>query len=70
MLMPAEAPYEGPSNPPHPYHIYPEKALNIPTVSAVSPDLESSYSALRGPAHPHDLHSQSTPMGDVTQSRY
>ena len=30
MLMPAEAPYEGPSVPSHPYRIYPPKGVGYP----------------------------------------
>ena len=67
VFMPPEAPYEGPSNPSHPYQMYPQRAMSISTISVVTPGPDGSYSGSRGPAHPYGLYPQSTSMGDVTQ---
>ncbi|SPO02661.1 uncharacterized protein DNG_05334 [Cephalotrichum gorgonifer] len=59
----AEAPYEGPSNPSHPYQMYPQRAMSISTIST-TPGPEASYSGSRGPTHPYGLYPQITPTID------
>lgn len=66
--MQAEAPYDGPSNPSHPYQMYPQRAMSISTISASGPTLDGPYAGSRGPAHPYGLYPQSTPAADIAGS--
>lgn len=61
----ADAPYEGPSNPSHPYQMYPQRAMSISTISATGPTPDGPYAGSSRPAHPYGLYPQSTPTADV-----
>lgn len=62
-----EAPYEGPSNPSHPYQMYPQRATSISAGSATALGPDGSHLASRAPAHPYGLYPQGTPTADIMQ---
>ncbi|KAI0477722.1 hypothetical protein GGR56DRAFT_423090 [Xylariaceae sp. FL0804] len=71
--MSAEAPYEGPSGPSHPYQMYPQNVRLARTASlattSTAPVSERSYTGPRGPTHPYGMYPQSTmPEADVMAS--
>ncbi|KAI0026186.1 hypothetical protein F4780DRAFT_13291 [Xylariomycetidae sp. FL0641] len=66
-FMSAEAPYEGPSGPSHPYQMYPQnvrlaRTASLATTSTV-PVSERSYNGPRGPTHPYGMYPQDTAPG-------
>lgn len=57
--LPVEAPYRGPSNPVHPYGMYPQRTLSNATDRSARAS-RSSYTGPRGPSHPYTLYTQGT----------
>lgn len=62
--LPPESPYHGPSNPSHPYQMYPQnvrmaRTLSVTTTST-APVSESSFATLRAPTHPYTMYPQNT----------
>ena len=65
--IPNEGPYQGPSQPSHPYRMYTQnvrsRTLSV-TTDSTGPSTESLYTGPRGPAHPYGLY----PQGTVSES--
>lgn len=59
-----ETPYRGPSNPVHPYGMYPQRTASNATDRSARGN-RSSYTGPRGPAHPYTLYSQGTAAAPV-----
>ncbi|KAJ3489515.1 hypothetical protein NLG97_g5978 [Lecanicillium saksenae] len=60
-----EAPYRGPSNPVHPYGMYPQRTASNATDRAPRGNRPSSYTGPRGPTHPYTLYTQGTAAATV-----
>ncbi|KAM3512574.1 hypothetical protein MY11210_003749 [Beauveria gryllotalpidicola] len=60
-----EAPYRGPSNPVHPYGMYPQRTASNATDRSVRANRPSSYTGPRGPTHPYTLYTQGTAAAPV-----
>ncbi|KAM3444709.1 hypothetical protein NHJ13734_001211 [Beauveria thailandica] len=60
-----EAPYRGPSNPVHPYGMYPQRTASNATDRSVRGNRPSSYTGPRGPTHPYTLYTQGTAAAPV-----
>jgi len=56
-----EDPYSGPSGPSHPYQMYPQRAINVETVST------TAQGGLHAPTHPYGLYPQTTTPADGVQ---
>ncbi|XWX01938.1 hypothetical protein V2A60_009970 [Cordyceps javanica] len=60
-----EAPYRGPSNPVHPYGMYPQRTASNATDRSARANRPSSYTGPRGPTHPYTLYTQGTAAAPV-----
>ncbi|KAJ6787088.1 hypothetical protein PWT90_09783 [Aphanocladium album] len=60
-----EAPYRGPSNPVHPYGMYPQRTASNATDRSARNNRPSSYTGPRGPTHPYTLYTQGTSAAPV-----
>ncbi|OAA62969.1 hypothetical protein ISF_04845 [Cordyceps fumosorosea ARSEF 2679] len=60
-----EAPYRGPSNPVHPYGMYPQRTASNATDRSARGNRPSSYTGPRGPTHPYTLYTQGTAAAPV-----
>ncbi len=63
--LPIQAPYRGPSNPVHPYGMYPQRTASNATDRSARGNRPSSYTGPRGPTHPYTLYAQGTAAAPV-----
>ncbi|PNY24762.1 Uncharacterized protein TCAP_05294 [Tolypocladium capitatum] len=70
LLMQPETPYQGPSDPSHPYQMYPQRTFSNATASTAAHVDGHSYNGARGPTHPYALYTQNTAAGEETAQEH
>ena len=65
-LMQPETPYQGPSDPSHPYHMYPQRTFSSASAATATHMNRQSYDGPRGPTHPYTLYPQHTAVAEDT----
>ncbi|KND86452.1 hypothetical protein TOPH_08920 [Tolypocladium ophioglossoides CBS 100239] len=69
-LIQPETPYQGPSDPSHPYQMYPQRTFSNATVSTAPHADRQSYNGPRGPTHPYALYTQNTAAAEETAQEH
>ncbi|POR37347.1 Uncharacterized protein TPAR_02454 [Tolypocladium paradoxum] len=69
-LIQPETPYQGPSDPSHPYQMYPQRTFSNATASTAPHVDRQSYDGPHGPTHPYTLYTQNTAAGEETAQEH